>query len=109
MRTEVKHAYALYEKKSGIEEQAWKCIGVSNRRKDMARLASKSAELYYNPILDEDLNLGQMKDELSRGSTDFYIRFTGPSDDKLLTLHYKILRIHIDDINRRTINIKGDK
>lgn len=101
MMSEVVRAYALYEKKSGLEKQKWRCIGVSNRRKDMARLAVKSAELYYDERIDKNVNLGNLLDMLTRKNNHFVI-FENDSREDLI-IEYSITSIDIPDINRRTI------
>lgn len=101
MMSEVVRAYALYEKKSGLEKQKWRCIGVSNRRKDMARLAVKSAELYYDERIDKNVNLGNLLDMLIRNNNHFVI-FENDSREDLI-IEYSITSIDIPDINRRTI------
>lgn len=104
MRSEVKHAFALYERKTGTEKQQWRCIGVSNRRKDMARLAGKAAELYYDPVIDTGVDLGRMVSELHLRSYDYGVGFEN-TDGTCLDIDYKIKRIPIDDISRKTIRI----
>lgn len=105
MRPEVKHAYALYEKITGTYRQDWKCIGVSNRRKDVARLSMKSAELYMHPELDVGINLGDMVDSLCT-SNSFHIRFVnGMELEETMNIEYQIRRISIDDISRRRVEI----
>lgn len=52
MLVEVKHAFALYEKMEGTIKEKYRCIGVSNRKKDLARLAVKSVETY---LMDSDI------------------------------------------------------
>lgn len=103
--TEVLRAYALYEKKTGLEKQKWRCIGVSNRRKDMARLAVKSAELYYDARVDKNVNLGRLEENLTRTNSDFVIFENHERED--LTIEYVITSVDIPNLNRiKTIKIR---
>lgn len=100
MRAEVIHAYALYEKIEGVIKQSWKCIGVSNRRKDMARLAIKSVELYSQK--------GEFPDERSSYYFHLLDKTGSPAHTELgddMVIHHKINRIKIDKVDRRTIKL----